>query len=93
MWMGRPACKLSIHKIDPLMNSILEGITRRNGVAALVNTSLNVGEPIAHSARDVVRTLFRARNLHCVVMVGEDGVGLVVSVQDGLRPGPPARSG
>src|SRR5262249_55467318 len=64
---------------DPLAGSILEGMRRRKSVAALVNTSLNVGEPIAHTATDVVRTLFRARDLRCVVLVGEDGVGREVA--------------
>jgi carbamoyltransferase len=66
--------------VDPLVGSVLEAMRRRRGVAALVNTSLNVGEPIAHTAKDVVRTLFRARGLRCVVLVGEDAVGREVAI-------------
>lgn len=57
--------------IDPLCASILEGMRARTGYPVCVNTSLNVGEPIAHDARDVLRTLGRARDLHGVVLVGE----------------------
>jgi carbamoyltransferase len=66
-------------QVDPLLTSILAQMKKRKGAAALVNTSLNVGEPIAHSARDVIRTLFRAKNMHCAVLVGEDGIGWVVT--------------
>jgi carbamoyltransferase len=72
--------------VDPLMGAILDGMRRRKGLAALVNTSLNVGEPIAHTAKDVVRTLFRAKDLHCVVLVGEDGRGWVVACAPGAGP-------
>jgi carbamoyltransferase len=68
--------------VDPLMGSILEGMRRRKGVAAVVNTSLNVGEPIAHTAQDVVRTFFRARDLHYVVLVGDDGIAREVARAD-----------
>ena len=69
-------------RVNSLVGSILDGMRRRKGVAALVNTSLNVGEPIAHTAKDVVRTLFRAKDLHYVVLVGEDGQGWVVARAD-----------
>jgi carbamoyltransferase len=67
---------------DLLIASILVGMRQRKGVAALVNTSLNVGEPMAHTARDVVRTLFRAKDLRCVILVGEDGLGREVARAD-----------
>jgi carbamoyltransferase len=66
-------------RVDPLVGSILDGTRRRKGMGALVNTSLNVGEPIAHTATDVVHTLLRAKDLHCVVLVGEDGLGWVAA--------------
>lgn len=64
--------------LDPVCAAILEGMRDRTGHAVVVNTSLNVGEPIAHSEADVLRTLLRARDLHGVVLVDEDGVGVVV---------------
>lgn len=64
--------------VDPLCAAILEGLRRRVGVACAVNTSLNVGEPIAHTAEDVLNTLTRARDLHGVVLVGDSGRGWLV---------------
>jgi len=60
-------------RVDPVCASILESLVPHTGHAVAVNTSLNVGEPIAHTAQDVLRTLSRARDLHGVVMVGDDG--------------------
>lgn len=63
---------------DPLTVDILEAIRVRNGIAAAVNTSLNVGEPLAHTPDDVLRTLFRTRDMRTVVLVDETGLGWVV---------------
>ncbi|MFK7927123.1 MAG: carbamoyltransferase C-terminal domain-containing protein [Myxococcota bacterium] len=59
--------------VDPLLGATLSHIKAHTGIACLVNTSLNVGAPIAHSAEDVLRTLSRAKDLHGVVIVGDDG--------------------
>ncbi len=64
--------------VDPLMDEILRGIQLRKGVPAAVNTSLNVGEPLAHTPRDVVQTLLRARDMRSAVLVAEDGMGWIV---------------
>lgn len=71
--------------IDPVCGDLLEGLRRRSGVAVAVNTSLNVGAPIAHTAEDVLQTLNRARDLHGVVLVGDDGRSFIA-----CRPERPA---
>lgn len=58
-------------EVDPLCHAYLRALGRQIGVEVSVNTSLNVGEPIAHTAADAIRTLHRARALHGVVMVDE----------------------
>jgi carbamoyltransferase len=67
---------------DPLCHAILCALGRRVGVEVCINTSLNVGEPIAHTAEDVVRTLFRAKALHGVVLVDEHGQATLVTRPD-----------
>ena len=64
-------------EVDPVVAAILEGMRVRKGLAVAVNTSLNVGEPIAHTAEDVLATLRRARDLHGVVLVDEEGEGVL----------------
>ncbi len=63
--------------VDPLMHRFLQALGRRTGVEVSVNTSLNVGEPIAHSPEDALRTLLRAKDLHGLLLVGDDGTGFV----------------
>nr|AHZ46195.1 carbamoyltransferase [uncultured bacterium N27-1E] len=63
---------------DPLSYACLEAMGRRTGVEVLVNTSLNVGAPIAQDAQQALETLRRAKGMDGLVMVGEDGTALAV---------------
>jgi carbamoyltransferase len=59
--------------IDPLTHSYLKALGRRIGVEVAVNTSFNVGGPIAQTPRHAVETLRRAKGMDVVVMVAEEG--------------------
>ena len=48
-------------EVDPFCHEFLLAMGRRVGVEASVNTSLNVGAPIAHTPEQAVTTLKRAR--------------------------------
>jgi carbamoyltransferase len=54
---------------DPLCHEYLLAMGRRVGVEASVNTSLNVGAPIAHTAAQAVTTLQRAKGMDGLLLV------------------------
>ena len=55
---------------------------RRVSVEASVNTSLNVGAPIAHTPEQAVATLKRARGMDGLLMIGDEGLATLVWLQD-----------
>jgi carbamoyltransferase len=63
---------------DPLAHAYLVAMGRRVGVEVSVNTSLNVGAPIAQSPEQALATLHRARGMDGLVMVGADGDAYLV---------------
>jgi carbamoyltransferase len=68
--------------IDPLCHEFLLAMGRRVGVEASVNTSLNVGAPIAHTPEQAMRTLKRARGMDGLLMIGRDRQATLVWLQD-----------
>jgi carbamoyltransferase len=58
---------------DPLTYAYLKALGRRIGVEVSVNTSFNVGGPIAHTPSQAIETLRRAKSLDAVIMVASDG--------------------
>jgi carbamoyltransferase len=68
--------------IDPLCHEYLRAMGRRLGVEASVNTSLNVGAPIAHTPEQALATLRRARGMDGLLMVGADGHASLVWLED-----------
>ena len=79
------SCRIQIVRpdVDPMLHAMLQALGRRTGVEVSVNTSLNVGEPIAHSPEDAIRTLKRARDLDGLVLVGDDGTAFVARTVPG----------
>jgi carbamoyltransferase len=57
---------------DPFCHEFLLAMGRRAGVEVSVNTSLNVGAPIAHTPEQALATLERARGMDGLLMIGED---------------------
>lgn len=58
---------------DPLTFAYLKALGRRIGVEVSVNTSFNVGGPIAQTPAQAIETLRRSKGLDAVFMVGDDG--------------------
>lgn len=58
---------------DPLTYAYLKALGRRTGVEVSVNTSFNVGGPIAQTPTQAIETLRRSKGLDVVFMVGSDG--------------------
>lgn len=58
---------------DPLSYAVLKALKPRLGVEVMVNTSLNVGTPIAQSPEQALEALKRSRGMSGMVMVGADG--------------------
>jgi carbamoyltransferase len=55
---------------------------RRVGVEASVNTSLNVGAPIAHTPEQALETLKRAKGMDGLLMVGEERQATLVWLEN-----------
>jgi carbamoyltransferase len=58
---------------DPLTYAYLKALGRRIGVEISVNTSFNVGGPIAQSPQQAIDTLRRSKGLDVVLLVADDG--------------------
>jgi len=67
---------------DPFTHAFLVAMGRRVGVEASVNTSLNVGAPIAHTPEQAVETLKRAHGLDGLLMIGEERQATLVWLED-----------
>jgi carbamoyltransferase len=63
--------------IDPLMHAYLKAMGRRMGVEVSVNTSLNVGAPIAQSVVQALETLKKSRGMHGLFMIAQSGEAYV----------------
>ena len=63
---------------DPLTYEYLEALGRYVGVEMSVNTSFNVGGPIAQTPAQAIETLRRAKGLDAVIMVAGDGTTYAV---------------
>jgi len=59
--------------LDPFMHAYLKAMGRRVGAEVSVNTSLNVGAPIAQSPAQALETLKKSRGMHGLFIVDADG--------------------
>ena len=75
--------------VDPFCHTFLLAMGRRTGVEASVNTSLNVGAPIAHTPAHALTTLERARGMDGLILIGDDLQATLVWLED--RPSAPRR--
>jgi carbamoyltransferase len=58
---------------DPLTYAYLKALGRRIGVEVAVNTSFNVGGPIAQTPLQAIETLRRSKGMDAVLMFAEEG--------------------
>jgi len=72
-------CRVQIvrEQLDPFMYAYLKAMGRRVGVEVSVNTSLNVGSPIAQTPAQSLETLKRSRGMHGLFMIADDGEAYV----------------
>jgi carbamoyltransferase len=68
--------------VDPFCHEFLLAMGRRVGAEVSVNTSLNVGAPIAHTPAQALATLGRARGMDGLLMIGRDGHATLVWLED-----------
>ncbi len=69
-------------EVDPFCHEFLLAMGRKVGVEASVNTSLNVGTPIAHTPQHAISTLRRARGMDGLLMIGSDRHATLVWLED-----------
>jgi carbamoyltransferase len=58
---------------DPLTHAYLKALGRRNGEEVAVNTSFNVGGPIAQTPAHAIETLRRSKGMDAVVLIAAEG--------------------
>lgn len=68
--------------VDHFCYEFLRAMGRRTGSEASVNTSLNVGAPIAHTPVQAIATLQRARGMDGLLMLGHDSQATLVWLED-----------
>ncbi len=68
---------------DPLTHAYLKALGRRIGVEVAVNTSFNVGGPIAQTPLHALETLRRARGMDGVFLFCEEGPVLAAWIKAG----------
>jgi carbamoyltransferase len=67
---------------DPFCHAYLVAMGRRVGVEASINTSLNVGAPIAHTAEQAMETLKRAKGMDGLLTIDALGQARLVWLRD-----------
>lgn len=68
--------------VDPFCHDFLLAMGRRTGAEVSVNTSLNVGAPIAHTPVQAIETLKRARGMDALLMIDRDRQATLVWLAD-----------
>jgi carbamoyltransferase len=68
-------CRVQIvrERVDPFVHAFLRAMGRRIGAEVSVNTSLNVGAPIAQTPVHALETLKRSAGMHALFMIAESG--------------------
>ena len=84
-------CRVQIvrEEVDPFVFAYLRALGRRIGAEVSVNTSLNVGAPIAQTPAHALETLKRSAGMHALFMIAESGDAFVAwhSVERGPKDG------
>jgi carbamoyltransferase len=64
--------------LDPFIHAYLMAMGRRVGVEVSVNTSLNVGAPIAQTPLHALETLKKSKGMHGLFMIADNGDAYVI---------------
>lgn len=70
---GTSRLQIVRQSLNPLIHAYLKQMGKLCGVEASVNTSLNVGSPIAQTPAHALQTLNRAKGMDALIMVGANG--------------------
>lgn len=70
---GTSRLQIVRQSLNPLIYEYLKEMGKLCGVEASVNTSLNVGSPIAQTPLHAIETLKKAKGMDAIIMVGSDG--------------------
>jgi carbamoyltransferase len=84
---GTARVQIVRERTDLVTHAYLLALGRRNGVEVAVNTSFNVGGPIAQTPVQAIDTLRRAKGMDGVFMISEEGTALVVWMKTGVEAG------
>ena len=82
MPMEQRACRSCAKRTDPVTYAYLKALGRRNGIEVAVNTSFNVGGPIAQTPVQAIDTLRRAKGMDGVFMISEEGTAIVAWMKE-----------
>jgi len=68
-------CRVQIVRqhVDPFIHAYLKAMGRRIGAEVSVNTSLNVGAPIAQTPAQALETLKKSKGMHALFMIADSG--------------------
>jgi len=68
-------CRVQIVRehLDPFMHAYLKAMGTRVGAEVSVNTSLNVGAPIAQTPAQALETLRKSKGMHGLFMIADEG--------------------
>jgi len=84
-------CRVQIVRedVDPFVHAYLKAMGRRIGAEVSVNTSLNVGAPIAQTPLHALETLKRSGGMHALLMIAESGDAFIAwhAVTKGAKDG------
>jgi carbamoyltransferase len=78
---GTARIQIVREETDPITHAYLKALGKRTGAEIAVNTSFNVGAPIAQTTTQVLDTLRRAKGMEGVFMFADDGPVLVAWVR------------
>jgi carbamoyltransferase len=86
---GTSRVQIVREQVDPFVHAYLTAMGRRIGAEVSVNTSLNVGAPIAQTPVHALETLKRSTGMHALFMVAESGDVFLVwhDVERGAKDG------
>ncbi len=78
---GTARIQIVRRETDPIAYAYLEAVGRRLGVEVAVNTSFNVGAPIAQTPAQVIETMRRAKAMDGVFIFADGGPVLLASMR------------
>src|SRR5580704_7747293 len=70
---GTSRVQIVREETDPFTFAVLQAMGRRVGAEVSINTSLNVGSPMAQTPLQALEVLRRARALSGVILIAADG--------------------